>query len=201
MLDLVFLCVLVSGFFDFLDGMSARVLRVTSNIGKELDSLADMISFGFLPSVVMFQLLKDQSNDQFTPYFAFIIACFSALRLAKFNIDENQSDQFVGLNTPANTILITSFFFWKEANFLNSESWLFTQQGLLSTVLISALMLVSPLKFISFKFSSTSLSKNRSRYILILCSIGLLILLKELAFPIIILCYIVVSLPLNTKKA
>ncbi|MBC7617150.1 MAG: CDP-diacylglycerol--serine O-phosphatidyltransferase, partial [Pedobacter sp.] len=101
--------VLLSGIFDFFDGMVARLLKVKSAIGKELDSLADMVSFGFLPGVVMFQLLKagDYSND-YLPYLGFIITVFSALRLAKFNIDERQTEDFIGLNTPMNTLFIVS---------------------------------------------------------------------------------------------
>jgi CDP-diacylglycerol--serine O-phosphatidyltransferase len=101
--------VLLSGVFDFFDGMVARLLNVKSEIGKQLDSLADMISFGFLPGVVMFQLLAiSDYRSTYLPYLGFIITVFSALRLAKFNIDERQTEDFIGLNTPMNTLFIVS---------------------------------------------------------------------------------------------
>ena len=100
---------LLSGVFDFFDGMVARLLNVKSEIGKQLDSLADMVSFGFLPGVVMFQLLTvSDYQSTYLPYLGFIITVFSALRLAKFNIDERQTEDFIGLNTPMNTLFIVS---------------------------------------------------------------------------------------------
>ena len=96
--------VLLSGIFDFFDGFAARLLNVKSNIGKDLDSLADMVSFGFLPGVVMYQLLSQSDYaSPYLPYLAFIITVFSALRLAKFNNDTRQTEDFIGLNTPMNT--------------------------------------------------------------------------------------------------
>jgi len=100
-------CVLASGIFDFFDGMVARLLHVKSAIGKELDSLADMVSFGFLPAVVMYMLIKQTVVGMpYLPYIGFIVCIFSALRLAKFNIDERQSTDFIGLNTPMNTFYV-----------------------------------------------------------------------------------------------
>ena len=108
--------IIISAVFDFLDGMSARLLNAPSPIGKELDSLADDVSFGVVPSVIVFSLLREttypdwmSSFQEYVPYFAFLIAVFSALRLAKFNIDERQTSSFIGLNTPANTL------FWAAA--------------------------------------------------------------------------------------
>lgn len=108
--------IIISAVFDFLDGMSARLLNAPSPIGKELDSLADDVSFGVAPSLIVFSLLREttypgwmSSFQEYVPYFAFLIAVFSALRLAKFNIDERQSSSFIGLNTPANTL------FWAAA--------------------------------------------------------------------------------------
>src|SRR5690242_18766414 len=97
----------VAGIFDFFDGFTARWLKVTSPIGKELDSLADMVSFGLLPSLVMYKMIEACTTNVYLPYTALMIAVCSALRLAIFNIDETQHDSFKGLNTPANTIFIT----------------------------------------------------------------------------------------------
>ena len=95
--------------FDFLDGFAARALKVNSPIGKELDSLADMVSFGALPAIVMFQMIDTISSNNFFPYTAFSLAIFSALRLAKFNVDDKQKDSFIGLPVPANALFITSW--------------------------------------------------------------------------------------------
>ncbi|RZK73966.1 MAG: CDP-diacylglycerol--serine O-phosphatidyltransferase, partial [Pedobacter sp.] len=99
--------VILSGIFDFFDGFVARLLKVKSEIGKELDSLADVISFGFLPGVIVFQLLNIE-NSGYLPYLAFLIPVFSAYRLAKFNLDTRQTEEFIGLNTPMNTFFIIS---------------------------------------------------------------------------------------------
>src|SRR5690242_19132741 len=97
-----------AGVFDFFDGFTARMLKVSSPIGKELDSLADVVSFGVLPALVMYKLIGDHTANEWLPYAAFMIAAFSALRLAIFNVDETQTDSFKGLNTPANSLFITS---------------------------------------------------------------------------------------------
>jgi CDP-diacylglycerol--serine O-phosphatidyltransferase len=98
----------VAGVFDFFDGFAARWLKVSSPIGKELDSLADMVSFGLLPSMVMYKMIGASSSNAYLPFVGLLIAVCSALRLAIFNVDETQHDSFKGLNTPANTIFITS---------------------------------------------------------------------------------------------
>jgi CDP-diacylglycerol---serine O-phosphatidyltransferase len=98
----------ISCLFDFFDGFAARWLKVSSPIGKELDSLADVVSFGVLPSFVMYKLLDNNTLVTYLPYIAFMIAAFSALRLAIFNVDETQTDSFRGLNTPANTLFISA---------------------------------------------------------------------------------------------
>src|SRR5215813_3421668 len=103
---MAFYCVLASGIFDFFDGMSARALHVKSLIGKELDSLADVISFGFLPGAIIFTMLGETTDNPYVPYLGFVLTVFSALRLAKFNIDTRQSTDFIGVNTPMNTFFI-----------------------------------------------------------------------------------------------
>ncbi|MEY3679312.1 MAG: hypothetical protein RI924_1453 [Bacteroidota bacterium] len=99
----------ISAMLDFFDGMTARLLKAYSEIGKELDSLADVVSFGVLPSLIIYQLFKTSTSvHAYLPYLAFMIAVFSALRLAKFNVDTRQSEHFIGLPTPANALLIGS---------------------------------------------------------------------------------------------
>src|SRR6478752_995217 len=128
-----------TGVFDFFDGFAARFLKVSSPIGKELDSLADMISFGLLPSLVMYKMIEASSQNPYLPFIAFLIALCSALRLAIFNVDETQHDSFKGLNTPANSIFITSL------PFLSGSIGSFIQQGwvLILITLVFSLLLVS----------------------------------------------------------
>src|SRR5690554_5347071 len=108
-LDLAAYCVVVSGVFDLFDGLAARALGVSSPIGKELDSLADVVSFGVVPGAVFFQLLQVAApGNAWLPYAGFVVAVFSALRLAKFNTDTRQSVDFIGLNTPTNAFFVVS---------------------------------------------------------------------------------------------
>lgn len=189
--------VLLSGLFDFFDGMVARLLNVKSEIGKQLDSLADMVSFGFLPGVVMFQLLLksdyvDTSLYQYLPlpYFGFIITVFSALRLAKFNIDERQTEDFIGLNTPMNTLFIVSLPFIAH----DYPEIIGSSIVLISIIAITSYLLVSEIKIFSFKLSDTSWEKNRFKYIFLIASIALIAVLKFTAVPFILVLYIVLSI-------
>jgi len=182
--------VLISGIFDFFDGFSARLLNVKSEIGKELDSLADVVSFGFLPGVVMFQLIS-QSNitSAYLPYTAFLITIFSALRLAKFNIDTRQTEDFIGLNTPMNTLFIVSLPFIQRdyPEIINSTLFLI---GI--TILMSGL-LVSEIKIYSLKFGTSNWRDNKVKYIFLIVSAVLIALLKFAAIPIVLVLYIASS--------
>ena len=183
--------VLISGIFDFFDGFAARLLNVKSAIGKELDSLADMVSFGFLPGVVMFMLLS-QSNyaSPYLPYLGFVITVFSALRLAKFNIDTRQSEDFIGLNTPMNTLLIVSLPFIQEdyPAIINSAFFLVSLIALLSW------LLVSEIRIFSLKFSSAGWHQNKIKYLFLILSALLIPFLKFAAVPFILILYIGLSI-------
>ncbi|MEQ8629033.1 CDP-diacylglycerol--serine O-phosphatidyltransferase [Ekhidna sp.] len=176
-----FYFVIAAGLFDFLDGFAARMLRVQSEIGKQLDSLSDLVSFGLLPTFFMMQWLQETST-----YFwiAIIIAVFSAIRLAVFNLDESQSDSFKGLPTPANAIMLTSLIF------LPFEIYEYT---LISICIFSAIMLVSPIRLIALKFSSSGWKGNEDRWILIIGILILLAVFRWTSFPYIIPFYIMVS--------
>ncbi|MHC8950609.1 CDP-alcohol phosphatidyltransferase family protein [Sphingobacterium hungaricum] len=184
-----FYCVLASGIFDFFDGLVARALHVKSDIGKELDSLADVISFGFLPGAVMFMLLKDATSHAYLPYLGFIITVFSALRLAKFNIDDRQTSDFIGVNTPMNTFFIISLPFLVSSY----PTVLTNQYVLLAIVGISSALLVSEIKLFSMKLSSLSWAENKFKYLFLIFSVLFLVSLKFLAFPIILVSYILFS--------
>ncbi len=179
-----------AGVFDFFDGFAARWLKVTSPIGKELDSLADMVSFGLLPSLVMYKMIVASSSVPYLPYFAFLIAVCSALRLAIFNVDETQTNSFKGLNTPANSIFITSL------PFLSGAVLAFVQQGwvLVSITLVFSLLMVSRIDILAFKFKDFSWQRNKLRFTFLACAGLLLIALGQAAVSLIILMYIAFSL-------
>ena len=179
-----------AAFFDFLDGFAARMLKVISPIGKELDSLADMVSFGLLPSLVMYKMLGASSPSSWLPYLGFFIAVCSALRLAIFNVDETQRDSFKGLNTPANTLFITSL------PLLHGQvgSWLYQDWVLILITITFSLLLVSRIEIFAFKFKDFSWKNNKVRFTFIAVSVLLLVLLGKIALPLLILLYIVFSL-------
>lgn len=184
-------CVLASGIFDFFDGMVARILHVKSNIGKELDSLADMVSFGFLPGVIMYKLLGEVFVDQpAVAYLGFFVTIFSALRLAKFNLDERQTTDFIGLNTPMNTFYVLSLPFIAEKYPQIIQNPFF----LLISVAITSYLLISEIKLFSMKLSSMSWEENKYKFIFVILAIVLFAIFQFIALPMILLIYIILSL-------
>ena len=184
-----FYCVLASGIFDFFDGLVARLLKVKSLIGKELDSLADVISFGFLPGTIVFTMLREVSSSEYLPYLGFLITVFSALRLAKFNIDERQTSDFIGVNTPMNTFLIVSLPFIGQIY----PQYIYNVYVLISITIVTSLLLVSELKLFSMKLSSLKWELNKYKYIFLIVSLILVLGLKILAIPVVFVLYIFFS--------
>ncbi|MEM1001629.1 MAG: CDP-diacylglycerol--serine O-phosphatidyltransferase [Bacteroidota bacterium] len=172
--------------FDFLDGFVARLLKVHSPMGKELDSLADMVTFGLLPGAICFQILNNLTPLIWLPYVGFLITIFSALRLAKFNIDERQADSFIGLPTPANTLFISSLIFVNQL-------WL-TLPVLSSLIVVFSCLLVAPLEMLALKFKHFGWRGNEVRYIFIGISLVSILLFWQLALPVIIIAYICLSI-------
>jgi CDP-diacylglycerol--serine O-phosphatidyltransferase len=179
-----------AGIFDFFDGFAARWLKVTSPIGKELDSLADMISFGLLPALVMYKMIEASSSNPYLPFVGFLIAICSALRLAIFNVDETQHDSFKGLNTPANSIFITSLAFLSgSVGTLIQQDWV-----LVLITIIFSFLLVSRIDILAFKFKDFSWQSNKLRFTFMAFAVLLLVLLGKPAVPLVILFYIGFSL-------
>ncbi len=196
----------IAAIFDFLDGFAARLLKATSEMGKELDSLGDMVSFGVAPAMIMYKLIRislfgiddtyefsELSIKELVLIFsAFILAIFSALRLAKFNIDTRQTSSFIGMPTPAGAIAIVSlvvvFHFFRDSfiyeNITSSIIFL-----IIYTVAIS-LILVSEFPMFSLKVKSLKFNENYIRYIFILSIIALFVAFKGLAVVFIIPLYI-----------
>jgi CDP-diacylglycerol--serine O-phosphatidyltransferase len=176
--------------FDFLDGFVARILKVNSPIGKELDSLADVISFGLLPAFFMFNLIADHTQNNLLPYLALVIVVCSAIRLAVFNIDETQSDSFKGLPTPANALFLTGLPFLQ----FNGLQFIFHPATLVIISLIFSLLLVSRIDLFALKFKDFNWQSNKIRFTFLFCSVLLLVSLNFAAIPLIIILYIFLSL-------
>ena len=190
------LFIVIGAVFDFFDGMSARLLHVSSPIGKELDSLADDITFGFAPSAMVFSLLSSfHIHLTFVPFLAFVIAAFSALRLAKFNLDERQALGFIGLPTPANALfwgaLVTSLNFqtWFEPYQL-PDYWLYI---ILALIPVSCYLLVSEIPMFALKFKTWGWRGNEVKYGFLITCIPLLLLLGTIGLSAVIAWYVVLS--------
>lgn len=198
------LWIIVGAVFDFFDGMSARLLKVSSPIGKELDSLADDVTFGVAPSAIIFAELKVmdypsaiESWRTFLPYIAFVMAAFSALRLAKFNLDERQTTSFIGLPTPANAL------FWGSL-LATRLDWIESSTIMLPVVvtmmLVSCWLLVCELPMFALKFKHWSWHGNEIKYGFAIFSLVCIVAFGPLSsFWAIILAYIVVSAAVATK--
>ncbi len=239
-IDLAPFAIYLGAILDFFDGFLARKLNQQGELGKQMDSLADVVTFGVAPGVMMMVLLSYLSLNNvrfeseltldailalsfetwldsllnmhpgsFIPFIGLIIPFFSIFRLAKFNIDTRQSDSFIGLNTPANTIFFTSFplllFIYKEDfftgnTFINS---IISQTTLIPLIILMSVLLVSEIPFFSFKFKHFKWKGNELRY-LFLITCGILIpTILVWSIPIIILLYIILSIVENLfiKKA
>lgn len=197
--------IFIAAILDFLDGFTARMLNAFSDLGKQLDSLADMVSFGVAPGFILFSMISMShgqpgntgENGTILPFIGFMVPLFGALRLAKFNIDENQENTFIGMPIPAVAILIASFPLIKD--------YLYHERGLLYMVItntyfltgmavIVSLLMVIPLPMFAFKFKSYKWSENKIKFSFLLVSLILLIWLQFLAIPIIIALYFLLSL-------
>lgn len=193
-------CIVLSLLLDFFDGFVARALKANSNLGTQLDSLADMVSFGLVPGLAMFKMLEPFGNEVFgtsipfdIKYFGFLITLFSCLRLAIFNLDEDQKYYFKGLNTPSNTILIFGLYLAHKE--LSAFGFLFENEiYLLILTAISSWLLISPIKMIAMKFKSMKLQDNYPKLALLIGAILILFIFKTVGIPLVIIYYILVSL-------
>ncbi len=218
-LSLALLFIILGAVFDFFDGMVARLLKVSSPIGKELDSLADVVTFGVAPSGIIFYELQIVDYPSFLnqnpvivsilPYIAFIVAAFSALRLAKFNLDTRQTTSFIGLPTPANALCWGSFIVG-FGEILEQYSWYLTV--LVIGVFLSSWILIAEIPMFALKFKHWGFKGNEIKYYFVICSAIILITSFVLGlsecntklcysgFCIVILLYILVSVLTKDKK-
>ena len=194
-------------FFDFFDGFLARKLNVSSEMGLQLDSLADLVTSGLAPALVLVNLIElsilpSQDANCFLPYLGLLVLLCSAYRLAKFNISTEQSQFFIGLPTPANALLIMSLPL--IVDYQNSDSYnalILNPFFLVVVTLLSSFLLNAPVKLIALKFKTWNFSENASKYILIIFSLVGLILFKFAGIPLIIIFYIIISLVNPPKNA
>lgn len=184
--------VILSAGFDFLDGFAARLLKVQSDMGKELDSLADVVSFGVLPGILLYSLTKAQTDSQILPYLTLIIPILSAYRLAKFNLDTRQSDRFIGLPTPANALLLSTLphlvAHWPEL-----APWVTSPIALIVIAWATSILLVSELPLIALKFKNSSFADNTYRYTLLCLGAFCFAWLQLAGIPLIIIAYLLLS--------
>ncbi|WP_341226177.1 CDP-diacylglycerol--serine O-phosphatidyltransferase [uncultured Arcticibacterium sp.] len=188
--------ILIALILDFLDGFVARITNSHSEIGKQLDSLADMVSFGVLPSLILFYLFKD---SEYLKYLSFLPALSSALRLAKFNIDTRQTNGFRGLPTPANAMVVASFPYIldNDLSFLGPDTLNLTLA--IYSVLIS-FILISDIPMLALKFKNFQWVPNKIRYLFLISSLILLVFFQFKAIPIILALYIALSLLFRTNQ-
>jgi CDP-diacylglycerol--serine O-phosphatidyltransferase len=211
--EMTALFVVLGVFLDFFDGFFARILKVPGELGKQLDSLADMVTSGVVPGIVLFILLGNNQqmpykiNTEFEfsmglPLIGLLVTLAACLRLAKFNIDERQTDSFIGLPTPAMSLFIISLPLVQMHSDIDFVKDLIGNNYFLIgiTILFSFLM-NAELHLFSLKFKNYSVKENLFKYILIALSIILLITIEYLAVPVIIISYVILSMLKNMKKA
>lgn len=203
-IHMALLWIIIGAIFDFFDGMSARLLHVSSPIGKELDSLADDITFGMAPAAIVFYEMGIMEYPAFLapvqpymPFVAFLIAAFSALRLAKFNLDERQAMGFIGLPTPANAL------FWGAllvgaGDIIENTTWMVPV--VIVMILLSCWLLVSEIPMFALKFKHWGWKGNEVKYLFLITCVPLLIVFGVTAFAIIIAWYVLLSALVNIRN-
>lgn len=199
--EITAVCLLVSALLDFFDGFVARALKANSSLGVQLDSLADMVTFGLIPGLTLYTALEETRPEfSWLKYVGLLVTLFSCLRLAIFNLDEEQRYYFKGLNTPTNTFLIFGLYYaFKEEGFLAglmNEPW-----ALVALAVISAGLLVSPVKMISMKFRNYSVKDNKPKIVLAIGGILILTIFRIPGVPLAVVWYLAVSLFFQRKLA
>jgi CDP-diacylglycerol---serine O-phosphatidyltransferase len=200
--------VLLAGVFDFLDGLAARWLKIQSPFGKELDSLADVISFGVVPGMMLFRLLRssymqteaayDMSYIALAP--ALLVPCFAAYRLAKFNLDSRQAQHFIGVPTPAVALLVASFPLIVLFDPFNLAHILLNAWVLYGIIAVLCYLMICELPILSLKFKSLGFAENWPRFLLLVLAIAGGLLMGFAAVPFVFICYIGLSVVANQLK-
>ena len=220
-------CIFISAIFDFLDGFAARLLKVQNELGKQLDSLADMVTFGVAPGIIMLIILRESFINyhvydnlyedtpalahyivEYGPYFALVIPIFALFRLAKFNLDTRQSSSFIGLPTPAMTvffavlpILALDFETYTKAWKIWTIEYVFLNPTvLIALIVIMSVLMVSEIPLFALKFKNFKWTGNEVRFIFLTISIVLFATLLFWSIPLIIILYLILSIINNALK-
>ena len=199
-----------AGWFDFADGLIARLLKVSSEHGKELDSLSDMVSFGVVPGVIYYVFLDfnvagfevaamtagadTHSGFSWLPLAGFIVTLFSALRLAKFNLDTRQTEDFIGLATPSSTVYATGLMLIYATDAFGWAQYITELWVLIPSILVMSYLLVAEIPMFSFKLKGLGWQGNEIRFIFAAAAVILLVFLQQAAFPFIILVYLLLNI-------
>lgn len=201
--SLVPFLIAVSLLADYCDGLLARLLKVSSPMGRELDSLADMVSFGVVPGAMLFYLINESRGIEQVRFeewstllglVGFLVTIFSCVRLAKFNLDTRQTEGFVGLNTPACTIFVLGLLLMEVNNSYNLRLWILNEVFLYVVAASLSYLLIAEIPMFSFKFKSLTLKGNRIRVSFLIIVVGCLVGFQlGAALSLIILCYVLVS--------
>jgi CDP-diacylglycerol---serine O-phosphatidyltransferase len=189
------LCIWLGAFFDFFDGWLARRFKTDSPLGQQLDSLADLITFGGLPAGIIYELISQYTTSPYLPYIALLIPNFSALRLARFNMDTRQKSVFIGLPVPANGILISTFPLIITANkYTWLTAWLSQPYVLAALVILTSYLLIANVKLMAFKFATYAWHPNRFKYAFLLTAVLLTLLLGAEGLALSAIFYVLVSM-------
>jgi CDP-diacylglycerol--serine O-phosphatidyltransferase len=186
---------------DLLDGAFARLLKVTSETGKQLDSLADMVSFGLVPGLIFYKMLEQATTLAFLPYAGFLVTLFSAIRLARFNQDERQTYSFLGLPTPANGVWVLGLFWYVEWGTAEWSGFFRQEWFLLLSLAFSCCLLIANVRMFSFKFKSFQWKGQEIKIIFIFLSLILLAIFRGASIYWIICLYILLSLVIYYKRS
>lgn len=211
------LFVVIGIFFDFFDGFAARLLKVQDNFGKQLDSLADVVTSGVVPGIVMFQLFQAESVDvnidiesiswavkkvTLLPYFGLLITLASAYRLAKFNIDDRQTNFFIGLPVPAVALVVVSLPLILNYSSIEFVTNLIQNRWfLIALTLLLCYLMNAEIPLFSLKFKDYSWKNNKVKFVFILLTALLCVLLQFIAIPIVILVYVLLSVFDNYRSS
>jgi CDP-diacylglycerol--serine O-phosphatidyltransferase len=201
----VVIWVFIAAIFDFFDGMAARLLKAYSPLGKELDSLADVVSFGVAPATALYILMRDyfiypevlQSVSHLIPYVSFLIPAFAAYRLGKFNIDTRQSNSFIGMPTPANGLFWISFCYSINMLLIQNEIMIYIT---VITVVIMSLLMISEIPMFSFKTKSKRIKGNEKQILQLIISFAFVAIFGIGGVALSIVAYILISLITSTNK-
>jgi CDP-diacylglycerol---serine O-phosphatidyltransferase len=196
------LFLIVSLIADFFDGFAARLLNVKSEMGKELDSLADMVSFGVVPGMILYKLLAPNDlvskfDYSYMPLLAFVVTAFSCYRLAKFNLDTRQTTDFIGLATPPNTLFFIGLLLIKQNELEGLEAIVSNKMFLYALIPLSSFLLVSEIPMFSFKFKGLGWVGNEIRYIFAAIAVALLLLMREAAISLLVVIYVLLNIIKN----